>query len=113
VGLSIHWVSVQFIDSLGCLKSDSIILGIADLVELVGVKERTDNVVLFPNPAIDILHFSQPFEEILIVDAFGKIVLSQKGHFDRVAIDLLHEGFYFVLLTTNYQSTVLNFVKKQ
>ncbi|MFT4970381.1 MAG: hypothetical protein ACI9O4_002137 [Chitinophagales bacterium] len=113
VGLSIHYVSVQFIDSLGCLKSDSIILGITDLEELVGVKERTDNVVLFPNPAFDILHFSQPFEEILIEDALGKIVLSQKGNFDQVAIDLLQEGFYFVLLTTNYQSTVLNFVKKQ
>lgn len=59
LGTGIHFVSVQFNDSLDCIRTDSIIIAVADLV---GLKEASEiELKIYPNPAENFLNIEADF----------------------------------------------------
>ena len=85
----------------------TIITSIYDVLpDLVGIKEMDDNtkISIFPNPATDkaIVEWSNDIiiNKIIVSDASGKIVLSQKTNKNSVQLQTsdLEKGIYFITL---------------
>ena len=109
LGFGIHYISASFTDSLGCYISDSLIVGIADLV---GLKELKNDFFIYPNPATHTLNFSKDVQSLQIRSLLGNTVLSQVGKFNKVGIGHLPKGLYILDITTSTDRTTLKFVKE-
>lgn len=55
-----------------------------------------NRVAVYPNPTIDILNFSQPLQQIQILDMAGKLVKSFRDK-DRISISDLPVGTYIII----------------
>jgi len=108
LGFGIHYISASFTDSIGCCISDSLIVGIADLV---GLKELKNDFFSYPNPATHGLNFSKDVQSLQIRSLLGNTVLSQVGTFNKVGIEHLPKGLYILDITTSTDRTTLKFVK--
>ena len=105
--------------------SINVIPGLVDMLSSVGVDEHaanTANAALYPNPVNDILNlqiFAQSNEEVSIemFDVTGKIVSSgilavNKGlNTQRMNVQDITDGVYFVKLTSAGMNETLRFVK--
>lgn len=87
-----------------------------EFVETLGNPEfETDNIIVHPNPANDQLNVvltqnSGSIASIKIIDALGKIVLTQKGNYSNVQtidVNSIQSGIYFVEITTDSNSKTI------
>lgn len=75
------------------------------------------DVLLYPNPAKNILNYSSSngvtYDELLITDVFGKLILSEKFASGANQIDVSHlqSGVYFVRFSNSKDSVVKKFIK--
>lgn len=108
LGAGIHYISASFIDSIGCLKTDSLIIAVADLV---GLKELQSDLFFYPNPAKETLNFNQNVSSVKISNSLGQLVLIKEGNFKSITIDQLTDGLYFIEILNNNTTTTLKFIK--
>lgn len=86
---------------------------------VTGITERSkeNNVLLFPNPAVDIIHFSgnaQQVGSLCLYSSDGKLV-KQESQVDRNQVDVsnLCPGLYFIKLNLKDQSKqIISFIKQ-
>ena len=109
LGPGIHWLSVSFIDSLGCEKSDSIILGISDLV---GIRDFSSKLILFPNPNKGEMKFNKVVEQATIFNLLGETVSKIDEPFNSLTLSNLPNGTYFISVFENNKREVLKFFIK-
>jgi lysophospholipase L1-like esterase len=109
LGPGIHWLSVSFIDSLGCEKSDSIILGISDLV---GIRDFSSELILFPNPNNGEMKFNKVVEQATIFNLLGETVSKIDEPFNSLTLSNLPYGTYFISVFENNKKEVLKFFIK-
>lgn len=82
-----------------------------------GIDELSTSLLLYPNPVKDILHIitETEVEEIVIYDAFGRLLVTETpSHQDEMIIDVsgLNKGIYFVMIKTNDDVVMKKFVKQ-
>lgn len=79
----------------------------------LNVNETLENKIsIFPNPAKDVLNFSEAFSNIKISDASGKLIIQNLKPEKSLNISKLTKGVYFVSAVTKSGKTVnLKFVK--
>jgi len=103
LGVGIHYISLEAIDSLGCLASDTIVLGIADLVRTERIVDEYD-IDIFPNPFehritinLDRIN-SLEATEVTVYNSFGKEVHRQIFNDLNFNIDAANfaSGIYFI-----------------
>ncbi len=84
-------------------------------VEAVKFGTNNTDVVLFPNPASDVLYVNgyETIQSYQIYDAAGKLVLLTKTPQlqNEIAIKQLKAGKYYIKINTSQKSTMLPFIK--
>ena len=102
LGTGIHYISLSGYDSLGCLKTDERIVGVA---ELVGLEKYNDALFdVFPNPSQD--YFFSNIEGNYTVDVFnqaGQKVITN-GQFP-IDVRLFSSGILHLMVTDELQNT--------
>lgn len=67
----------------------------------LGMEESTEKMFsLYPNPAVDQIHFSETLHSLGISDAYGKILETQNGQVDKVSVSSFPAGLYMLHGTT-------------
>jgi hypothetical protein len=51
---------------------------------------------LFPNPADNVLHFSEPLKNIEVFNSSGQKVISKMECLDNISVEQLTPGIYFI-----------------
>ena len=103
LGKGIHLVTVSALDSLNCLRNDTLILGIADLASLRGQKDP-GKINVYPNPSRGRVKVATSEKTILI----EVLDMNAKSHISRIVnaqsfnIDLttLERGTYILRIQT-------------
>ena len=89
---------------------------VAHFISTEGVNEHNGSIAIYPNPVSDKLTVEarETVERVEIYNLVGALVISQKGHANKVeiAVSDLQAGTYFVRLTTQSGSETRTFVKK-
>ncbi|MFT5777625.1 MAG: lysophospholipase L1-like esterase [Crocinitomicaceae bacterium] len=109
LGNGVHYISVSFEDSLGCERSDSLVIAIADLV---GLQELSNEIYVYPNPTSDELYFSTLIDRARILTPTGSVVMSFTEPFSSLSLTNLSSGSYFIEISVNGKLKVLRFVMK-
>lgn len=95
----------QFYDA----QSNSCYLPIAQ----VGENIPLEKVIVYPNPATDVLKTTLSGEaDFEVVSAEGKIIVSGKTNLQQIDIKLLHSGLYLLILKQNGNQYRSNFIKE-
>ena len=86
--------------------------------QAVSIDEIESEIVLYPNPADEILHLkinnsNVTGSQIIIYDTFGRVVKSHFFHEKEMLINVndLEDGYYLLKINSNEQK-VLSFIKK-
>ena len=103
LGVGIHFITLEAIDSLGCLVRDTLILGVADLVNTSTVLNN-NKVRIYPNPFTDylIVNHSKPIDNIQLFNSSGKqIKLKREIQISEIELKIvpvyhLPKGIYYV-----------------
>ncbi len=105
-GIAAGTYSVTATDCNGCVASATVDVGLAGLNE-----ESLNAIFIHPNPANDILYFSETADKVEILDMRGRIVKSTLNT-NNVEVKYLSAGAYSIRLTINDTFSVLRFVKE-
>ncbi len=77
-----------------------------------GLKNNTTSQVNFhPNPAKDVIKFSQLMDEAIVMDMVGKI-MKRVSDKDEIHIDQLPSGLYFIKLISGSTTIIEKFIKE-
>jgi alpha-tubulin suppressor-like RCC1 family protein len=76
--------------------------------------ESQNSVLVYPNPAQDVLTVSSSLEiqKLSVIDITGKLVKTQNGNATTIAVNDLKSGFYFLEITIDGKSETKKFVKQ-
>lgn len=104
-------------DINGCENSDSLFITVENCL---GISEtKTDNIMVYPNPATDFImlkgaELSSTFHTVQIINVAGKILYSAQVMYAEESIDVsnLIDGIYFVHLIGSQNKTFKIEVKK-
>lgn len=67
----------------------NIITGLTDL-------SNESSIIIYPNPANDIIHFNKKLTHIEITNSMGQLVLKQNESADNINVSHLTNGLYFL-----------------
>jgi len=109
---TITWYYLQLTDTMGNISYDSVLVDVQVCTGIESVKAKDKKIIVYPNPADDILYieFSNKTDHIYtisIFDVLGKEILhkyintSTKSSID---IQYLESGMYFYSISTNNQT---------
>ncbi len=102
LGSGIHYITLSGYDSLGCLKTDERILGVAQLVGLETYLNKSRYI--FPNPSQDYV-FSN-FEGVYTVDIFDQEGRKIKTNLQfPIDVRTIPSGMYHLIVTDVHQAT--------
>jgi hypothetical protein len=69
-----------------------------DLCSVTSVHEiEKEIILLYPNPASEIITFSQPLEDISIYSVDGNIIKRIQGYSDDVDVSDMQNGIYYLM----------------
>jgi hypothetical protein len=71
------------------------LLGIGCISNSVENQEN-DPLIMWPNPATDVLNFATAPEAIRMIDFSGKMIFEKKGKTSQLSVDLMPSGIYVV-----------------
>lgn len=102
LGKGIHFITLEAMDSLGCVARDTLILGVADLVK-TDVKNALSDFKIFPNPFHDyfIVETKEEIDNIQLYNVQGQaipmnnIIRLQDNQWQVKVFDDLPTGVYF------------------
>ncbi len=57
---------------------------------------KSEEIIFYPNPVGDILHFEHPISQIRLLDASGKVIMWKNDHSDQMSLSHLADGVYFI-----------------
>ena len=83
-----------------------------DTLNINDITDVTPEIKLYPNPTNDILYIQtkgQNFENILIYNSVGQIVLKQ-NYENNIDVTSLSEGIYYLRLTNNTSTEIRKFI---
>jgi lysophospholipase L1-like esterase len=103
LGVGIHFITLEALDSLGCLMRDTLILGIADLVQTNTIIDN-ELITIYPNPFTDyfIVKNSKSIDNIQLLDVNGKLLkLKSSRKISETEVKIIPEyhlpkGIYYV-----------------
>ncbi|MFT6148150.1 MAG: lysophospholipase L1-like esterase [Saprospiraceae bacterium] len=103
LGVGIHFITLEALDSLGCLMRDTLILGIADLVQTNTIIDN-ELITIYPNPFTDyfIVKNSKSIDNIQLLDVNGKLLKLKSSHkISETEVKIIPEyhlpkGIYYV-----------------
>jgi lysophospholipase L1-like esterase len=103
LGVGIHFITLEALDSLGCLVRDTLILGIADLVQTNTIIDN-ELITIYPNPFTDyfIVKNSKSIDNIQLLDVNGKLLKLKSSHkISETEVKIIPEyhlpkGIYYV-----------------
>jgi lysophospholipase L1-like esterase len=103
LGVGIHFITLEALDSLGCLVRDTLILGIADLVQTNTIIDN-ELITIYPNPFTDyfIVKNSKSIDNIQLLDVNGKLLkLKSSRKISKTEVKIIPEyhlpkGIYYV-----------------
>jgi lysophospholipase L1-like esterase len=103
LGVGIHFITLEALDSLGCLVRDTLILGIADLVQTNTIIDN-ELITIYPNPFTDyfIVKTSKSIDNIQLLDVNGKLLkLKSSRKISKTEVKIIPEyhlpkGIYYV-----------------
>jgi hypothetical protein len=98
-----------------CNESDSIVKNIETQSTSVVELQNNANIILFPNPSEDFIHFNQPLEGACkIVSLQGEIIKEFNQVEERINISYLEAGVYTLIIHhQNGEMQYLKFIKIQ
>ena len=70
-------------------------------------------IKIYPNPARDIIYFSENIKSAAIFDCIGRLVSNHEGNFNSINTASLSKGIYFIKNTNVYSETVVTKVVKE
>ena len=103
----------QYEFSIECRNNDEVVLTVTnETLSIDSAEDINNSIVLYPNPAIDTISFSDDrIELIQIYDLNGKVLLENIGH--SISVNSLASGLYFVKgITANNNSVIKQMIKK-
>ena len=112
LGLGIHHISIEAMDSLGCHHFDELIVGVADLVSAADSKQAAASIYAFPNPTNGLLTFSSSeIERVELLSSTGKGVIDQRIEKNELDIRHVTNGAYWLKMILDDRVVVQKIVK--
>jgi len=109
-GNGIHYVTVDAYDSLGCLHSETTIVGVANLVS---ISELSQAISVSPNPTTGVIQFSDlDIDEVTISTLTGKTIETQKTLNGSIDLSELSNGFYLLTVRSHNRNQVIKILKQ-
>lgn len=75
-------------------------------------KSKTYKIVENPVKNLLMLNTTKGIKEISVVDNTGRIIFQQNDNFERISVNKLSVGKYYLVITTKEQKEILSFLKK-
>lgn len=81
---------------------------------LLGLEESGENTCsLYPNPAVEQIHFSDPIKNVIIQDLSGRTIMTNSEFIERADLSKFPAGTYLLQgITENHKPVSLRFSKK-
>ncbi len=110
LGDGVHFIDVFATDSLGCLRSDQIVIAVADLV---GLENIQSDFSVAPNPTSDIVHVIAPQEaQVTFTDLQGQKIQVEANKNKQYSLGHLPNGVYLVHVTHAGKTFVRKILKR-
>lgn len=95
IDLDVEYEYVHPISNTVRLISNTIDIGAFELEESsINIELQQHEIVIFPNPAHEVIHFTQPIDSVIIMDISGKIVFRSKEMIEDIDIAHYSPGIY-------------------
>lgn len=115
LGTGIHHLTVAFYDSLNCLKKDTVIVAVADLVGLN--KNNEIAIKIYPNPVMNEIYLNiennLPITRVSLFSSQGLLIkefnLDENQH--TIDVSYLSAGSYFVRVSHEFGQSTKSFNK--
>ncbi|MFP9115853.1 T9SS type A sorting domain-containing protein [Flavobacterium sp. RHBU_3] len=91
-------------------NEDFWVVQLGEVVSGIDIPEKM-NITAYPNPAADILFFSEPIQNIKVVTIDGKEVLTAQNT-SKISTSHLPPGMYFTEITTGNNRQKMKFLKQ-
>lgn len=93
-------------------NSDGILISTASVSGSVGIDDYLieEKITVYPNPTTDFIRFGEYYDEVLIFDSVGKIVLSNLN-VNQVDVSSLPKGTYIAKFRSGQEYSNSQFVK--
>lgn len=109
LGKGIHYIILNATDSLKCVKSDTVIVGVADLVTVSEIQNKT--LDFYPNPAQDVVYVDGIVSENVsyqIYNLKGQMIRSgMMGQNGRIELSGISSGVYVLQLEGRFGKLVV------
>jgi hypothetical protein len=70
-----------------------------------------NNIIVYPNPSFETIHFDHPYKKVQIVDNFGCVVMNQLDVYENMDISGLLDGIYWIFAEDDAKTLKTKLVK--
>ena len=70
-----------------------------------------NNIIVYPNPSFETIHFDHPYKKVQIVDNYGCVVMNQLDVYEAMDISGLLDGIYWIFAEDDEKSLKTKLVK--